>query len=169
MSSPYLVPELGHPHILPCLQAAHLWGLSLAFHCVPDALGGLERSATHTGQQPRVHSAPTVQPHRPVLRKQSGKCLSDLRNASNHWRWAHKQEATPEPVLFRGAPKASDSFSETREKVPSMQWVGPWTPTNRSGHAHARRREVEIHSWRTELQYKLDHLMLSMQKPRVLS
>lgn len=24
MSSPYLAPELGHPHILLCLQAAHL-------------------------------------------------------------------------------------------------------------------------------------------------
>lgn len=48
---PVFSSRVGHPHTLPCLQAAHLWGLSLTFHCweswkdLPPTLGNCPKSA----------------------------------------------------------------------------------------------------------------------------
>lgn len=129
MSSPYLAAELGHPHTLPCLQAAHLWGLSLTFHCVPEVLGRLERSATHAGQLPQECTQPPQGNLTGQCRKNRAMNAS-VTSGTHQWTWAHKQEAAPEPVLFRQALKASHSH---------------WSPEERSFHAVSGEKPLNTH------------------------
>lgn len=93
------------------------------------------------GKCPKYTQPPTVQPHRPVLRKQSDKCLSDLRIGSVVL-GAQTGSCTRASSVQMGTESLTHTVTGTREKAPSMQRVGRslGTPTNRNGYLRAGER-----------------------------